>query len=137
MQVKGVGLVFGAGRYTVPPPFLGFVCLASLQPKWTWTRRLDSHWTTGSGIGRTVARTLVTQGLTTLVCADIDASRAQETASSSSALVAGQEGYEATAYGVDVRQEAQVQALVARVKDRYGRIDICVTTAGVSQPLQL
>lgn len=26
-----------------------------------------------------------------------------------------------------------MQSLVAKVKDRYGRIDICVTTAGVSQ----
>lgn len=77
---------------------------------------------------------LVVQGLTTLVCADINLSQAQEPATSSYA-VAGpdREAYEATAYHVDVREEAQVQALVARVKDRYGRIDICVTTAGVSQ----
>ncbi|KGO70653.1 Glucose/ribitol dehydrogenase [Penicillium italicum] len=83
----------------------------------------------GSGIGRAVAYALVTQGLTTLVCADIDISQSQETATSSYA-VAGREGYEAIAYRVDVREEAQVHALVARVKDRYGRVDICVTTAG-------
>lgn len=86
----------------------------------------------GSGIGRAVAYTLVTQGLTILVCADVNLSQAQETATSSYA-VAGREGYEATAYHVDVREEAQVRALVAKTKNRYGRIDICITTAGVSQ----
>ncbi|OQD63442.1 hypothetical protein PENPOL_c009G09881 [Penicillium polonicum] len=85
----------------------------------------------GSGIGCAVAYTLVAQGLTTLVCADINLSQAQETATSSYAVTGRErEGYEATAYHVDVREEAQVQALIARVKDRYGRIDVCVTTAG-------
>ncbi|KOS43727.1 hypothetical protein ACN38_g5375 [Penicillium nordicum] len=85
----------------------------------------------GSGIGCAIANTLVAQGLTTLVCADINLSKAQKTATSSYAIAGRErEGYEATAYHVDVREEAQVQSLVAKVKDRYGRIDICVTTAG-------
>ncbi|RAK74701.1 SDR family NAD(P)-dependent oxidoreductase [Aspergillus fijiensis CBS 313.89] len=85
----------------------------------------------GSGIGRAVAHTLVAQGLTTLVCADIDLAHAQETAESSYEVFAERRpAYEATAYQVDVRDEAQVQEVVAKTKDRYGRIDICVTTAG-------
>ncbi|KAK1145275.1 putative PKS/NRPS-like protein biosynthetic cluster [Aspergillus melleus] len=83
----------------------------------------------GSGIGRTVAYTLASQGLNTLVCADIDLPGARETAESSG-KVASREGYKADAYHVDVRQEEQVKKLVGKVKSQYGRIDICVTTAG-------
>lgn len=118
MQVEGVALVFGAGTYVL---------------------LFDDHGSklnqiTGSGIGRAVAHTLVAQGLTTLVCADIDLAHAQETAESSYEVFAERRpAYEATAYQVDVRDEAQVQEVVAKTKDRYGRIDICVTTAGVSR----
>ncbi|RAH84814.1 oxidoreductase [Aspergillus japonicus CBS 114.51] len=85
----------------------------------------------GSGIGRAVAHTLVAQGLTTLVCADINLSHAQETAQSSYDVCAERRpAYKATAYQVDVRDEAQVHELVAKIKGLYGRIDICVTTAG-------
>ncbi|KAJ5100499.1 Glucose/ribitol dehydrogenase [Penicillium angulare] len=83
----------------------------------------------GNGIGRAVANTLVTQGLSTLVCADINLTAAQETAKASYELSV-KEGYEATAHEVDVRLEAQVQELVESIKKQYGRIDICVTSAG-------
>jgi len=81
-----------------------------------------------SGIGRAIAETLGAAGahvyLAGRTIAAMDASKALiETA-----------GGRATSVVTDVRDTAQVQALVERAADETGRLDIMVNNAGVSHP---
>ncbi|KAF7591089.1 hypothetical protein BBP40_001988 [Aspergillus hancockii] len=84
----------------------------------------------GSGIGRVVAYTLAKSGISTLLCADINVSQVQDTAMTSCTVAKNKEIYQAGAFQVDVHQELQVQMLFSEIKEEYGRIDICVSTAG-------
>jgi len=80
----------------------------------------------GRGIGRVIARTLAGEGVTVLTN-DIDeanlADQAREFA---------ERGWQGKTYLCDVREAAQVQDVVSRIAEEYGRIDILVNNAGVA-----
>ena len=79
----------------------------------------------GSGIGRATAIALAARGAR-IVASDLDATRAEETA----ALVV-EAGGEADSLGVDVTQQADLEALRDRCLDRYGRLDLVMNNVGV------
>jgi len=79
-----------------------------------------------SGIGRAVARRLVTDGCRVAV-ADRDLAGAEEVAAE---LV--EAGGAAYALGTDVGDPDSVEAAVASVVDRWGRLDLAVNNAGVT-----
>ena len=76
----------------------------------------------GSGIGRALAQGLVQRGAEHVVCTDLDAGTAQETAD----LI----GAAASAVALDVGDEAAIEALVSDVEQTQGRIDVFVSNAG-------
>lgn len=77
----------------------------------------------GSGIGRETAALIAQRGGSVMV-ADIDRGRATATAS--------EIGEGAAAFQVDVSDEAQVEAMVAAVVDRFGRLDGAFNNAGIA-----
>jgi NAD(P)-dependent dehydrogenase (short-subunit alcohol dehydrogenase family) len=79
----------------------------------------------GSGIGRAIALQLAREGADVAI-ADLNAEAAAATAKAV-------EGLErrALAVPVDVVDAAQVKAMVARVREAWGRIDILVACAGI------
>jgi NAD(P)-dependent dehydrogenase (short-subunit alcohol dehydrogenase family) len=77
-----------------------------------------------SGLGRAISWGLACHGAH-LVVADLDAGSAEHLARQVQGL-----GCRATAIGVDVSNEAQVEAMVEQVIDEHGRIDIAVNNAG-------
>jgi NAD(P)-dependent dehydrogenase (short-subunit alcohol dehydrogenase family) len=81
----------------------------------------------GSGIGAALARRFAAQGATAVVVADRDAAAAGSVADEIGAIA------EAT----DVTDEESVRALVARAEERFGRIDLFCSNAGVSTGLGL
>ena len=74
-----------------------------------------------SGIGKGIATRLAADGAT-IVVADLDATKSQETAS---AL-----GNDSIGVAVDVTDRAKVDAMTARVIETFGRIDVLVNNAG-------
>mgnify|MGYP000324319212 CR=1 FL=1 len=78
-----------------------------------------------SGIGRRIAERLAGAGAIPVI-ADLTLAAAEEAAS---AIVA--RGGQAMAVGMDVSDEAQVEAGVAAVVERFGRLDILVSNAGI------
>ena len=78
----------------------------------------------GRGLGEAVARAYAAEGAKVVV-SDIDAAAAQKVADS---LPGG-----AMAVACDVRDSAQVQALVDAAVARHGRLDIMVPNAGVAR----
>jgi NAD(P)-dependent dehydrogenase (short-subunit alcohol dehydrogenase family) len=77
------------------------------------------------GIGRTTARRLAESGAS-VALADLALDRAS--------AAAGECGPAALGLAVDVRSRASVDAMVAATVDRFGRLDILVTCAGVLYP---
>jgi 3-oxoacyl-[acyl-carrier protein] reductase len=78
-----------------------------------------------SGIGKATALTLGAAGAA-IVCADIDETGAQATADEITAA-----GGKAVAMRADVTKQADVDAVVDRAVQEYGRIDIMGNVAGV------
>jgi len=78
-----------------------------------------------SGIGRAAAETLAGAGAR-VVLGDLDAAGAEEVASA-----IRKQGGEAIAQRVDVSSRAEVDALVARAVDEWGRLDALCNVAGV------
>ena len=76
----------------------------------------------GSGIGRALACRLVAAGARFVVCTDIDADAARETAN----LI----GSKASAEVLDVADQAAIEDLVTRVEAAHGGIDLFVSNAG-------
>ena len=85
----------------------------------------------GDAIGAAVARRFAKGGYAVCIC--------RRDAAKSHALVDELKaaGLEAHAFGVDVRQEAEVQKLFAEVEENVGPIEICLFNAGsnVNKPL--
>jgi len=79
----------------------------------------------GRGIGAAIALRYARAGANVVV-ADLDEATAQAIAQQVRAL-----GRAADAFAVDVREPAQSQAMVARVAQRFGRLDVLVNNAGV------
>src|SRR5690606_12229297 len=81
----------------------------------------------GQGIGKAIARHLLTKGMRT-VLADIDTEAGAEAAAELSSL--GEVEFVAT----DVANEAEVARLTAHTGQRFGRIDALVNNAGIASP---
>jgi 2-hydroxycyclohexanecarboxyl-CoA dehydrogenase len=75
----------------------------------------------GRGIGRAIAEVLAAEGAT-VVATDVDGASAEETAA---AL-----GGDALGLATDVADRGAVDAVVATVRERHGRIDVLVNNAG-------
>ena len=80
----------------------------------------------GSGIGLACVRTLARAGADVAV-AEMDPGRAAGAADAVRGL-----GRATLAVETDVRQPASVEAMVARVTEAFGRVDILVTSAGIA-----
>jgi NAD(P)-dependent dehydrogenase (short-subunit alcohol dehydrogenase family) len=74
-----------------------------------------------SGIGAGLARRFVQEGAQGVVVADLNLEQAQGVAKDIGAL----------AVRCDVSREADIQALVAATREKFGRIDIYVSNAGI------
>ncbi|MDE2404999.1 MAG: SDR family oxidoreductase [Sphingomonadales bacterium] len=74
----------------------------------------------GSGMGRAMAELFVAEGAK-VVCADISGKQDD---------VAAMLGDSAVAVGCDVSDEAQVQAMIQKAVDTWGRIDVLCNNAG-------
>jgi 3-oxoacyl-[acyl-carrier protein] reductase len=83
------------------------------------------------GIGLAIAEAFAAEGAR-IVVSDINADAAKEAAER---LSAG--GAQAIAERADVTNEADVEALVARCVDEFGRIDIMVNNAGITRDSSL
>src|SRR5882762_7645383 len=85
----------------------------------------------GDAIGAAVARRFAEGGYAVCI-ARRDAAKAQRLVDELTA-----EGRNVSAFSVDARQEAEVQALFARVEETIGPIEVCLFNAGsnVSKPL--
>ena len=79
----------------------------------------------GSGIGRALAQRLIEVGARHVVCTDLHAEHARETAD--------QIGERASHAGLDVADEAAIEELVAEVESAHGGIDLFVSNAGYGQ----
>ena len=81
----------------------------------------------GRGIGRAIALALAAQGAH-LVINDVDAASAEATAADIRAL-----GREALVAGANVVEEAQVEAMIEAIMERFGRLDVLVNNAGLTR----
>ncbi len=82
-----------------------------------------------SGIGEAIALRFAREGARIAVTSSSDLGKAQAVADQIAAA-----GGAARAFVADVRDVGEVKALVARVKEAFGRIDILVNSAGVFDP---
>lgn len=82
----------------------------------------------GSGVGRASALRFAEEGAS-VVCADIDADAAKETA-----RLVEEAGGTAVPVTVDVSKEEQVIAAIAAVVDTFGRLDVVFNNVGIPTP---
>ena len=82
----------------------------------------------GSGVGRASARLFAQEGAR-VVCADLDAAAATETAE-----LVEQAGGTAVAFTVDVSNEDEVAAAIAAVSNNFGRLDVVFNNVGIPTP---
>lgn len=75
----------------------------------------------GNGIGKALCERFHQEGARKLIVADLE----QDSAAAVAASVDGD------AYGVNVRDESQIQAMVAEVEAKYGVIDLFCSNAGI------
>lgn len=79
------------------------------------------------GIGRTIAKTFANQGAK-LVIVDINEAGVNETVD-----IIKESGHEALGIKVDITSKESVDAMVKTIMDKFGRIDVLVNNAGISQ----
>lgn len=84
---------------------------------------------TGSarGIGREIAETFAKEGAAVVIC-DINADLANQAADELNA-----KGFRSASFGCDVTSLAQVEELVNKILDKFGKIDILVNNAGITK----
>lgn len=74
-----------------------------------------------NGIGKALCERFAAEGARKVIVADLEEANAK--------LVA--DSIDGDAFGVDVRDEEQIQAMVAEVESRYGQIDLFCSNAGI------
>src|SRR5258708_7700620 len=82
-----------------------------------------------SGIGRSLCLALARRDAAGVVVADVDAAGAAEVAAE---IEAG--GHRALALTADVSNAADAEALVTRAEERFGRVDLLCSNAGIVVP---
>lgn len=75
----------------------------------------------GNGIGKALCERFHHEGARKVIVADLE----QDSAAAVAAAIDGD------AFGVDVRDESQIQAMVAAVEQRYGVVDLFCSNAGI------
>jgi sorbitol-6-phosphate 2-dehydrogenase len=80
----------------------------------------------GQGLGQAICQRLAAEGAHVVV-ADLN----EETALAAAAEIAQNTDRQTLGLKVDVTQEAQVEAVVAQTQQKFGRLDIVVSNAGV------
>ena len=80
----------------------------------------------GQGLGQSICLRLAREGCHVVV-ADLN----EQTATDTAAKVRAETGQRAIAVKVDVTDEAQVEALMKRAVDEFGRLDVLVANAGI------
>jgi NAD(P)-dependent dehydrogenase (short-subunit alcohol dehydrogenase family) len=75
----------------------------------------------GNGIGRALSERFHAEGARKVVVADLEEDRAREVA----------EGIDGEAYGLNVRDEAAIAAMVSEVENQHGQIDLFCSNAGI------
>ena len=80
----------------------------------------------GSGIGRALAVRFAAEGAVAVVCTDMNAANAEETAQ----MIGGS----ATSAELDVGDEQAIEQLVAQSEANHGRVDVFVSNAGYGLP---
>ncbi len=85
----------------------------------------------GSGLGREFCEVLAEYGAQ-VVCVDIRLDRTEETCK-----LLQKYGKESLSLQTDVSKYSQVQEMFKKVMDKFGRVDILVTSAGVAPPVVL
>ena len=83
------------------------------------------------GIGLATALKFAKEGATVIVC-DVKQAGVDDAVRQCQAL-----GAQAVGYVMDVTQRAMVDAVVGKVKDQFGRIDVLVNNAGITQDARL
>jgi 3-oxoacyl-[acyl-carrier protein] reductase len=83
------------------------------------------------GIGRAIALALASQGADVAVC-DIDLAGVEQLA----AEIKGA-GRQALAYRADVTCAADIERMVADIRQKWGKLDILVNNAGITQPVKV
>ena len=83
----------------------------------------------GTGIGRAVCLRLAKAGAKAVV---VNYSRSEKDARATAAEISVL-GPDAIAHKADVSNESEVAAMIAAVKDRYGRLDVLVNNAGTTR----
>lgn len=86
----------------------------------------------GTGIGRAISLALARQGVAVAIVYSRSAAEAEETV-----VAIAAEGGRALAVRADVSREDAVRAMVARVVDQFGGIDLLVNSAGTTQYIPL
>ncbi|MFO1218801.1 MAG: SDR family oxidoreductase [Burkholderiaceae bacterium] len=81
----------------------------------------------GSGIGAALAQRFAADGAAGVVVADVNAANAERVARSA--------GPKAIAVPCDVSREADIQALVRTATERFGRVDVFASNAGILGPM--
>jgi NAD(P)-dependent dehydrogenase (short-subunit alcohol dehydrogenase family) len=81
----------------------------------------------GRGLGRMMAGVLAEVGASVVVTA-----REEARAGEAAAALASETGAATLGLGVDLLRPAEVEAAVARVLDRFGRLDVLVNNAGIN-----
>ena len=79
------------------------------------------------GLGASMALGFAQAGATTVIC-----SRDQAACDAAAAEIAAQTGQESVGMSVDVTVEEQVEQLFSGVKDRFGRLDALINSAGIN-----
>lgn len=83
------------------------------------------------GIGLATALKFAKEGATVIVC-DVKQAGVDEAVKQCRAL-----GAQAVGYVMDVTQRSMIDAVVGKVKDQFGRIDVLVNNAGITQDARL
>lgn len=83
------------------------------------------------GIGLATALKFAQEGATVIVC-DVKQAGVDDAVKRCQAL-----GAQAVGYVMDVTQRAMVDAVVGKVKDQFGRVDVLVNNAGITQDARL
>src|SRR5580692_7037790 len=95
------------------------------------TRRVVVILGAGGTLGTAISRQLAREPTTDLVLTDLSEQALRETVA---ALPAGPEAAEVVTVPADVSDFGQVEAVVKRAVDRFGRLDVLISNAGILSP---